>query len=469
MYFFCKFFPNNDMLRRMTDRISGDYSNSNYISYNAGTLIPSGQHGPQPPMLTQLDLNAQTKQVFNRRGQFEEEKNIVSHSLYPEALIGQRPMTLVNPTYNQHIIKPPKENVTHGRIHDTEIIWSEDRNYTLYPTPSNYIIKLKDIYKNVTSVTLFNASIPNTAYLIGERNNLIYFRETSCEKLVAEIPVGDYKSTSLLAEAIGNAMTDVSIRANSNGNHSTYTVIVDELTNKFCFSSDLIGGDHIFGLCFYGCSEPHDGKTRAVYPPRSIGRIVGFPRKDFLYACGKACLSSGSNVVIGNAKTSFTKDFKENDIFYVEECDQSFTITSIKNDNEMIVDSPSLCNANCVCLAKGKHFAPNKYDLSSDSFIILNILELENIRSNSTPVDRAFAVIPMIFPHNTKNFVVSPSGGVPPYIKYFNPPLARLDRLTICFKDKDGNIVNFNGIENFMEFRIQTLNANGKYDPGVIN
>lgn len=467
MYFLYKFFPNNGMLRKMTDRISRDYSHSNNTSYNAGIFIPSGRQGPPPPMLTQFDQNLQSKHVVHSRGQYSEEKNIVSHSPYPESLNGQRPMTIVSPTYDQHIIKPPIENVTHGRIHDTEIICSEDRDYTLYPNPSNYIIKLKDIYKNVTSVTLFNASIPNTAYLIDERNNLIYFRETSCDKMVAEIPCGDYKCALKLAEAISIAMTNVSIAMNSPGNHSTYTTTVDELKNKICISSNLIGGDHIFSLCFYGCSEPHDGRKRAIYPPRSIGRVLGFPRQDFLYAYGKANLSSGRNIVIGNEKTCFTTDFKEQDIFYVEECDQIFTVIFIENDNEMTIDPPAPCNASCVLLAKGKHIAPNKYDLSSDAFLILNILELENIRSNSTFVDRAYAVIPMIFPHNTKNFVVSPSGGVPPYVKYFNPPLARLDRLTICFKDKDGNIVNFNGIENFMEFRIHTLNANGKYEPGL--
>ena len=75
----------------------------------------------------------------------------------------------------------------------------------------------------------------------------------------------------------------------------------------------------------------------------------------------------------------------------------------------------------------------------------------------------------MVFPHNTKNFVVSPASGLPPYKKYFNPPLPKLDRLTIRFRDIDGNLVNFNGIENFMEFRILTINAPGFYDPGSIN
>jgi len=458
--FLCKFFPNNDMLKRMTDRVSRDYSHKRYTSYNAGTLIPSGRQGPPPPMLTQFDPNTQARQVVHGRGQFTEEKNIVTHSPYPEALNGQRPMTIVAPTYDQHIIKPPKANVTHGRIPDIEIICSEDRNFTTYPDSCNYVIKLKDIYKNVTSVTLFNACIPNTAYLIGRRNNLIYFRESICEKLVAEIPVGDYNP----AELVNN----IQAALNAAGD-STYTVILNGLTNKFTIKSNLAGGEHIFSLDFYGCSEPHDNRTRAVYPPRSIGKVIGFPRQNFLYASGKAGLTSGSTTVIGNSKTSFLTEFSPGDTFFVGECNQIFTVVSVASHDEMVVSPAAACTTNNVCLAKGSHTAPNKFDLSSDAFVILDILELENVRSNSTPIDRAFAVVPMVFPHNTKNFVVSPVGGVPPYIKHFNPPLARLDRLTIQFKDIDGNLINFNGIENFMEFRIHTINANGKYDPGTIN
>ena len=81
---------------------------------------------------------------------------------------------------------------------------------------------------------------------------------------------------------------------------SKYTVILDELKNKITICSDLSGGDHIFSLDFYGCSEPHDCRTRAVYPPRSIGRIIGFPRENFLYASGKAKFTTGSGIVIGN-------------------------------------------------------------------------------------------------------------------------------------------------------------------------
>ncbi len=75
----------------------------------------------------------------------------------------------------------------------------------------------------------------------------------------------------------------------------------------------------------------------------------------------------------------------------------------------------------------------------------------------------------MVFPHNTKNFVVSPTGAVPPYKKFFNPPLPKLDRLTVRFVDYHGNLIDFCGVNNFMEFRILTVNAPGMYEPGGVN
>jgi hypothetical protein len=426
-------------------------------SWNSGTLIPSGGKRPPQPMITQRDPNLQAKQVFHQNEQYIDEKNSDNFSPFPGSLNNQRPMTIANPTYEQIIVKPPKENVTHGSIPDIEIISSEDRNYTTYPEPGKYVVKLKDIYKNVTSVALFNAAIPNTAYLVDERNNLIYFRESFCQQLIAEVEHGDYLPQTLITnieEALNNA------------GESKYTVKLDSLKNKITICSDLSGGDHIFSLEFYGCSEPHDSMTRAIYPPRSIGKIIGFPRENYLYADGKAKLLMGSPIVFGNAKTSFLKDFQTSDTFYVKECDQLFTVVSVISNDEMNVTPNSLCTVKYASLAMSCHTAKNKFNLSSDEFVILNILELENVRANSTHIDRAFAVLPMVFPHNTKNFITNPTFGSNSYIKFFNPPLSRLDRLTIKFIDIDGNVINFQGIENFMEFRITSLNNPGHYKPG---
>ena len=44
-------------------------SNHGGMSYNTGTLIPSGGQRPPPPMLTQRDPNLQAKQVFHQNEQ----------------------------------------------------------------------------------------------------------------------------------------------------------------------------------------------------------------------------------------------------------------------------------------------------------------------------------------------------------------------------------------------------------------
>ena len=47
-------------------------------------------------------------------------------------------MSIYNPTYDQHIIKPPERNKTHGRISDKLIVDSRDRDKTVYPKPNKY-------------------------------------------------------------------------------------------------------------------------------------------------------------------------------------------------------------------------------------------------------------------------------------------------------------------------------------------
>lgn len=449
----------------MSNRFYNDYYSHHskpVSSYNSGILIQPNGSGPPPPMLTQVNPNTQNHHILHQKGQFSsEEKNTTTLNPYPEALSGQRPMLIADPLYDQHIIKPPKANVTQGRIPDIEFISSEDRNFRLYPTSSDYVVQLKDEYKNVTSVTLFNANIPNTAFLVGQRNNMLYIQESFGETIPIEIPVGDYTPT-LLRTAIENAL-------NTAGS-STYTVTLDTLTNKYTIASDLSGGGHIFNLQFFGGLEPFDkGGHRPKYIERSIGRVLGYPRQDFLYAQGTATVTAGSTTVIGDSQTMYLTNLTVGETIHILDINQVVTVASITSDSEFEISVPATGSAIGTLIAKGTHPAPNKYDLSSEAFIVLDIPELENVRANASFIDRSFAVIPMVSPHNTKNFILSSNVGIPPYKKYFNPPLSKLDRLTIRFRDIDGNLINFNGIQNFLEFRILTLNAPGFYDPGAIN
>jgi len=308
--------------------------------------------------------------------QFVQEKDIFTNNPYPDAF-GKRPMNIASPLYDQYIMKPPKANVTHGSIHDTEVICSEDRNMESYENPNQYVVKLKDIYKNVTSVSLISACIPNSAYLINERNNLLHL-SIGDGGTCYDIEPGDYTEDEL-KDAINTLLIGTNITIDYNDN-----------VHKFTFCNNNTDDMGTLYLHFGDCEQT-----------RSIRKVLGFRQENYII---------GYNT---------------------------------------------------------KQEAPNKHCLKPDCFSILRIRELENIRSNSTPLDRAFAVIPMSAEQN-KDVHINADGCCSPFVKYFNPPLSRLDRFTFEFIDKQGNPINFEGLEHYMEFRIYTLNAPGKYNPGSL-
>lgn len=55
----------------------------------------------------------------------------------------------------------------------TIIIDSRQRDYSIYPTPNNYLINLVDPHRNVERIELIAAMLPKTEYNINSENNLL--------------------------------------------------------------------------------------------------------------------------------------------------------------------------------------------------------------------------------------------------------------------------------------------------------
>src|SRR6056300_336814 len=81
--------------------------------------------------------------------------------------------------YNQTIIKPPDRNVTHGTITKHIVIDSRDRDYLKYPDSNQYRVEITEEFRDVTSLELILAQIPNTFYNISVENNKYYISEGS--------------------------------------------------------------------------------------------------------------------------------------------------------------------------------------------------------------------------------------------------------------------------------------------------
>ena len=427
------------------------------MSYNQGMLINRGQR-PPTAILTQVDPDKQTRNIYFADDKTKE-KDISSINPYPDVFERKRPMPIIEPTYDQYIVKPARKNTTHGRIPYIEFITSCDRNSELYPNSGDYQIKFKDTYTNVSSVTLFNGCIPNTFYKITKYNNVIYFQESTCEKLMVVISEGDYTEEQLELE-IAEKMNKVG--------ESTYEVKISPITHKIKICSNLDGGDHIFRLLFNGGTEPHQYTKRPIYPHNSIGKILGFTPKNIQCAKGKVSVTEGSNMIFGDSNTEFLKDFSAGDVFYIEGICQKFKVESVIDDHTMKTCESSCSTDKCLKISKGCLTGQNVVNLCSLNCIVLDILELHNIKSNVKGLDDSFAVLPLFPIKNNTSFIIPQVKGNSPYVKYFNPPLARLDRMTIKFKDLNGNIIDFNGVDNLLGFKIKTINAPGSYDLGSL-
>lgn len=140
---------------------------------------------------------------------------------------------------------------------------SRDINHDEYES-NKYRVFLKYPLKNIYSIKLISAEIPNTLYSVNTYNNIIHFQEKNTqvannEFFKAVIPIGDYNINDLLSQI----QTNMNLVGNS-------SYIVSLVNNKVRITSDLTGNDNIFNLQF----RSNDPDKR--YLDNTIGEILGF-------------------------------------------------------------------------------------------------------------------------------------------------------------------------------------------------
>ena len=100
--------------------------------------------------------------------------------------------------YNPLIIKPPDRNRTHGTITKHIAIDSRDRDYLKYTSSSKYRVEITEELRDVTSIELSLAQVPNTYYNISIQNNTFYIGDENEKIYSVEIPEGQYTNELLL-------------------------------------------------------------------------------------------------------------------------------------------------------------------------------------------------------------------------------------------------------------------------------
>lgn len=309
------------------------------------------------------------------------------------------------------------------------LIDSADRDHKKYPDPDKYKIKLKNPYKDVTSVELINADFPQSSYIINEYNNTIRYQQTAHQAASGEydeitIPVGNwpvYHATDTdICDLIVTAFRENDRSINPAG--VTYTVLVNEYTQTFDISKTVTVENQdmdefrVFNLLFndgeelkYNDNESNGiyDEKQAKYPPFSMAPLLGFSRKNFIA-----------------------------------------TPTPLVSPNHV---SPIL------------YTSDQSYNLRMDKYLVINIRGFERINSPNDAVDGSFAVINLDPTSYKFRFTKKFSGfDNEAYIKFFNPRMGNLSELDITITDREGRPFLFNGGDHVLQFQISTSTAQEK-------
>jgi hypothetical protein len=400
-------------------------------------------------------------------------------SSFPNSI--SKGMQEVNTDYNPNIIKPPDRNVTHGSIARHLLIDSRERNVQTYPSSSRYRIDIQQEFKDVTSVELTLAQIPNTFYNVHLSNNIFYISENETSINPIQIPEGQYTNDSLI-DTLNGKYGDLFFNLKSKYNFSR-----NPINLKLRIQSNrATNQEFVYNIKYnvYDSCTPCKNK--------SIDRTIGFlntiytsEQVDLSYIDVSSITNTGTvsdqeyhvyklvaTQMSGGIEVDFTNIFYVNDYFLLNSGGNTYScqVYQIKNDTTILFEV--LNNLNPSGLT-GKIFGNisilyslNIFQVQVKPYVILKIRDFSNINSNGTS-NNSYTVIPLIGTDTTiVNQSTSPTHGI---IKYFNPPLARMPWIDIEFLNYDGSLFDFRGQENILLFTLNMLNQPGKYNNYVNN
>lgn len=295
---------------------------------------------------------------------------------------------------------------------------STNRDITIYKGGSDFVLHLTEPIKDITCVELVQASVPSTMYNVK--------KHIGTDKQI-EITVGTFSPFAFNIPPGFYSGPDLALLISTTLANSGVPIVVTFSTShgKFLFTADAAVS---FSIKF---NDP------------SLARSMGF-----LY---------------DNTSITYESDT-------VNASSPSITITSGITNIEYETFAANYFDK-CIGF-NGNNFilSPIIADLHSDNAVFLDIEELrtpfhmdarkiDNGKVDGNNISRSFGLIPLDVN----------SGGIKTFkknsdyefcIQYVNP-IRKLDRLTVRWTDKNGTIVNFNGLEdNSFILRFHTLRKN---------
>jgi hypothetical protein len=399
-------------------------------------------------------------------------------SNFPESI--SKNIQQVNTDYDPLIIKPPDRNKTHGTITRHLVIDSRDRDYLLYPNSNAYRVEVPQEWKDITSLELSLAQIPNTFYNITDANNTFYISDSPNNIISVNIPEGQYNNQTLIDTLNGKYgdlfinfdsklnfarnPINLKLRIQSNrANNEEFVYNLNYVLNDTCMPCKLNSIDKTIGFINKQYESSMIDLSYINVLPGNITNISATSNQDYnLYKLVAQKIYNGIEV-------DFTSIFYIDDYFILEDpiTNDKFycQIYEIKNDNTIVFEEMNNSDPTSISGNIFKNisilYSPNIYQIENKPYVILNV-KGANILNSIGAANNGYTIIPLL---NLENTIINQSTiPVHSVVKYFNPPQGKLLWIDIEFLNYDGTLFNFRGQENMLVFIVSMLNQPGKYN-----
>jgi hypothetical protein len=276
-------------------------------------------------------------------------------------------------------------------------VTSENRDTNLFPSGNAYTLHLTNPIKNIKKVELVYASVPNTLFNLTSNVNFISFSNTTTQQTT-----------------IGN-LTNFSIAKGFYGASSLATEITNACGNASAITASYLPSE---GKFLFTRSTTTSGPFSMAVNTVEAAKLLGFSSS----VVGQVINST--NVAV---QTSLTFPvYSDNTNYRGVEFVKSSTIADLNVANGVFLDVEEL---RTICNENADKLLTNSLDTTS----------------GQTP-SRSLGIIPLdVSSGSIKVFKKSTDYDIEVVFPY---PIQKLNKLTVKWLDKNGQILDFNGLDD---------------------
>ena len=404
--------------------------------------------------------------------------------------------------YSSHVIAQPQQIKPLTESSNIIIIDSKDRNKKLYSNSNDYTITFPNVFKDIVEIELISICYKYSNFKIDKTCNTIFFDNNSTsENIEVKLPDGNYTDNELS-----------SMFTNEFSNNQLSYKITMKYSSRLDRYYFLINNSDVYTLKFKGEMSNYnsnlftDNKNVTIsqnnqintYKKYTNGSYYGFSPNNFTNMLNIDKMTISATQDNGKFNHNLLLDFSDNKSYYqmaeaFNMYDNELKLTIVAGDTIYDIDNTKLQSDSTNTIkfkiennkiiimvvldvnlenifSSNTVLNPNIYtnivvgdiiktDLR-DQYVLLDIKEFDRLVSINDNIHNSYVKIPVDMNHH-QYFDNAKVHGT---IKYFDPIMPSLDRFTIRIRDRNGQILNDNGLDHTMIFSVKCLNDKKNYE-----